>query len=97
MPAYIIGRIEVTDWSRYREYTRITPAIIARFGGRFIARGSEVFTLEGAHETRRVVILEFPTLAKAKEFFGSAEYAEARKLRTGAAAAEFLALDGVEP
>ncbi len=95
MAAYIIGRIDVTDWSRYREYMKVTPAVIARFGGKFIARGSEVLTFEGPQETRRVVILEFPSLEKAKEFFHSDEYAEAKKLRVGAAKAQFLAIDGV--
>jgi len=95
MAAYIIGRIDVTDWSRYREYMNATPAVIERFGGRFVARGSEVLTLEGPQETRRVVILEFPSLQKAKEFFHSDQYAEAKKLRAGAATAQFLAIDGI--
>ncbi len=94
MPAYIIGTIEVTDGARYREYMKVTPGIIARFGGKFIARGGEVVTLEGRQETRRVVIIEFPNLDQAKAFFHSDEYAEAKKLRAGAATAEFLAIDG---
>src|SRR6185503_16288401 len=94
MPAYIIGTIEVTNAARYREYMKVTPGIIARFGGKFIARGGEVFTLEGPRETRRIVIIEFPNLERAKAFFHSDEYAEARKLRTGAATAQFLAIDG---
>jgi uncharacterized protein (DUF1330 family) len=95
MPAYLIGRIDVTDTVRYREYTQITPSVIARFGGRFIVRGGEVLTLEGPQETRRVVILEFPSLEKAKEFFHSEDYAAAKKLRAGAALAEFILIDGV--
>src|SRR5438105_283423 len=95
MAAYIIGRIDVTDWARYSEYMKITPAVIARFQGKFIARGAEVLTLEGPREGRRLVILEFPNLEKAKEFFSSNEYAEARELRAGAATAEFVAIEGV--
>lgn len=94
MPAYIIARIEVTDWNRYREYTKLTPAAIARFGGRFIARGGEVVTLEGPPETRRMVILEFPSLEQAKAFYHSEEYSQARKLREGVAIGQFLAVEG---
>lgn len=97
MPAYLIVRIEVTDWSRYREYTAATPAVVAQFGGKFIARGGEMETLEGPAETRRVVILEFPSLAQAKAFFHSEEYSRVKKFREGAAIGEFLAIDGYTP
>src|SRR4051794_38249249 len=95
MPAYLIGRVHVNAWPRYSEYTKATPAIIAQFGGRFIARGGETVTLEGAEETSRLVLIEFPTLAAAKEFFHSEEYRRAKALREGAAVAQFVVIDGV--
>ena len=55
MPAYIIARVQVTDWERYRQYTNATPAAIAKFGGRFIVRGGETITFEGPPETGRLV------------------------------------------
>jgi uncharacterized protein (DUF1330 family) len=58
MAAYIIVRVEVTDRIQYSKYAEQTPATIAKFGGRFLARGGESVTLEGPDETRRVVILE---------------------------------------
>jgi uncharacterized protein (DUF1330 family) len=94
MPAYIIARVEVTDWDRYREYTKQTPAAIERFGGRFIVRGGEIVTLEGPPEARRLVIIEFPTLELAKLFFHSEEYSQVKKLREGAATGQFLAIEG---
>jgi uncharacterized protein (DUF1330 family) len=97
MPAYIIGRIQVTDKVQYAEYIKATPAIIAKFGGHFIARGGESATLEGPEETSRMVIIEFPTLNDAKAFFYSEEYAEAKKLREGAAVAQFVVIDGIVP
>lgn len=95
MAAYIIGRVEVTDWTRYAEYMKLTPGIIAQYGGRFVARGGESMTLEGPQETNRVVILEFPTYEAAQQFFYSKEYAHAKTLREGAANAQFFAIDGV--
>jgi uncharacterized protein (DUF1330 family) len=94
MPAYIIARVQVTDWERYQEYMKATPAAIERFGGRFVVRGGETITLEGPQETGRVVIIEFPSLAKAKAFYYSEEYSRAKKLREGAATGQFLAIDG---
>lgn len=95
MPAYLIARVQVTDWERYREYTKLTPGAIARFGGRFIVRGGENLTLEGPPETGRVVVIEFPTFEQAKAFYNSADYARARKLREGAATGQFILVDGV--
>jgi uncharacterized protein (DUF1330 family) len=95
MPAYIIGRIHVRDKAQYAEYIKATPAIIAKYGGHFIARGGETAVLEGPEETGRVVIIEFPAMNDAKAFFHSEEYAEAKKLREGAAVAQFVVIDGV--
>ena len=94
MPAYIIARVQVTDWERYREYTRATPAAIEKFGGRFLVRGGESITLEGPPETGRVVVIEFPSLDKAKAFYRSEEYSRAKKLKEGAATGQFLAIEG---
>lgn len=95
MAAYIIGRVQVTDWPRYAEYMKQTPGIIAQYGGRFIARGGESMTLEGPEVMERVVILEFPTFDAAKQFFHSEEYQQAKSVREGAAVAQFYAIDGV--
>lgn len=95
MAAYIIARVNVTDINQYKEYTKVTPAVIAEFGGKFLARGGETITLEGPEQTHRVVLIEFPSLEKAQEFYNSPEYGEAKNLRIGAATASFIAVDGI--
>ncbi len=94
MPAYLIARVQVTDWERYRRYTEATPAAIEKFGGRFIVRGGETITLEGPPEKGRVVVIEFPSLDQVKAFYKSEEYSRAKKLREGAATGQFLAVEG---
>lgn len=96
MAAYMIARINVTDMDRYNEYIKVTPGIIAKYGGRFIVRGGETVTLEGPEEKWRIVVVEFPDLEKAKEFYYSPEYTDAKKIREGAALAQFIAIEGVE-
>ena len=95
MPAYIIVRIQVTDPEGIKAYQAAVPPIVKQYGGRFIARGGEVTTLEGPNESRRVVIIEFPDRTTAEAFYHSSEYTEARGLREGMAEAEFIAVDGV--
>ncbi len=96
MAAYMIARINVSDWVKYNDYIRVTPGIIAKYEGRFIVRGGETITLEGPEEKWRIVVIEFPNLAKAKEFNNSPEYTDAKKIREGAALAQFVAISGVE-
>jgi len=95
VPAYMIARINVTDPERYKNYIAATPAIIQKFGGKFIARGGETVTLEGERETRRIAVVEFPALDNIRQFYDSAEYKAAIKLREGAAELDILGVAGV--
>ena len=95
MAAYLIARVTVTDMEQYQAYMKLTPAIIEKFGGKFIARGSNVVTLEGPEETNRVVLVEFPSVEQAQAFYNSEEYQHAISLRKDAADAQFIVLDGV--
>jgi uncharacterized protein (DUF1330 family) len=94
MAAYLIGRIEVTNPEQYAKYVAATPGVLAKFGGKFIARGGETITLEGPEETQRVVLVEFPSLERIKAFYNSVEYSEVRKLRDGAATFSLVAIAG---
>ena len=96
MAAYVIARVNVTDWDQYNEYIKVTPDIIARYGGRFIVRGGETVSLEGPEEKWRIVVVEFPDLASAEVFYHSPEYRAAKEIRAGAAEAQFVAVAGVE-
>lgn len=81
MAAYIIGDVEITDPSRYETYKRLVPASIAAYGGRFVVRGGATEGLEGSWSPRRIVVLEFPDTARARAWWESTEYAEAKALR----------------
>jgi uncharacterized protein (DUF1330 family) len=94
MAAYIIVRAKVSDWERYQRYTKLTPEIIEKYHGKFIVRGGEKVTLEGAEETARIVVIEFPSLEKAIECYNSPEYGRAKEMRAGAAETQFVAVEG---
>ncbi len=93
MSAYIIGRITVTDPDRYPDYTAETPALIARHGGRFVVRGGAPATLEGPEETRRIVVIEFPSRAAVEAFYNDPAYEPVRAIRW-AAVSELILVDG---
>jgi uncharacterized protein (DUF1330 family) len=95
MVAYLMVRADVRDKEAYGEYAKRSPAVVEQFGGRYLARGGEVLSLEGPQESRRVVIIEFPSLEQAKAFYDSPEYQSAREFRKDAGQAEFIVVDGV--
>ena len=68
MPAYIIAMMTVTKPDAYEGYRALAGAAVAKHGGRFLARGGKHEVLEGAFPGKRVVILEFESFEKAKDF-----------------------------
>ena len=97
IPAYIVARVDITDREQYQHYLKAAPPIIEQYGGTVIARSEAPISLEGPYENRRIVILQFPSVAKAQEFYHSPEYRKARKLREGAAKGELIVIGGFVP
>ncbi len=81
MPAYIIVDVTIYDPDNYEAYKKLTPASIAAYGGKFIVRGGKTETLEGNWQPGRIVILEFPSVEKARQWWDSEEYAPAKAIR----------------
>jgi uncharacterized protein (DUF1330 family) len=97
MPAYWIARARILDAERYWNYAQAVPAIVARHGGRVLARGGEHHTMEGRADFTRFVVIEFPSLAAARACWESPEYQAAREHRLhGAGEAEITLVDGGE-
>jgi uncharacterized protein (DUF1330 family) len=95
MPAYVLARVAVNNPEQYKKYAEASSGVAAKFGGRFVARGGRSVVLEGPSEGRRLVIIEFPSLLHAQEWYQSPEYQNAKTLRAGAADAEFLVVEGL--
>ena len=95
MPAYVIANVTVKDPVRYEEYRRLVTPTVEQFGGRFIARGGKVELLEGSWNPARVVILEFPSVERARAWWQSPEYSEARAIRQATSEGTLLIVDGV--
>ncbi len=96
MPAYLLVRANVTDMKQYREYMKLTPAIVEKYGGQFIIRGGDKVILEGPDAPERIVLLKFESVATAQRMYNSDEYQAAIKLREGAADASFIVMEGSE-
>jgi uncharacterized protein (DUF1330 family) len=95
MAAYVIADVEVTDPELYDRYRKEVPATVAAHGGRFVARGGEVQALEGGWSPKRIVILEFPSMAKLRAWYDSAEYRPLIEMRQRASKGKLIAVEGV--
>ena len=95
MSAYIIVEIEVTDPVGYEEYKKMAGATVAKYGGRYIVRGGASETLEGDWRPKRIVILEFESVQRAKEWLNCAEYEEPRKMRHRTAKTKMVVVEGI--
>ena len=95
MAAFVIVDIEITDPARYEEYKKLAAPTVAAHGGRYVARGGRVETLEGAWRPGRLVVLEFPSSQSAKQWWDSAEYLPAKRLRQECARTEMILVEGV--
>ncbi|MEO6328325.1 MAG: DUF1330 domain-containing protein [Ginsengibacter sp.] len=94
MAAYIIVDVSITDKKEYEEYKKLTPAAIAAYDGKFIVRGGATETLEGNWEPERIVVLEFPTVERAKEWWNSEIYAKAKAIRQRSAKTQMIVVQG---
>ena len=77
------------SWLSHAELQAFYDAVLARYGGRRIARGGKVVILEGPAETRRVVIAEFADFDSAERCYRSPEYQAIIAYRMGCATFEF--------
>ena len=95
MSAYVVAEIEVDNPEGYEEYKKLAPPPIAAFGGKYITRGGRAENLEGDWKPNRIVILEFESIDKAKNWLDSEEYREAKALRHKHATSKMIVVDGV--
>ena len=93
-PAYLIGDIEVTDPDTYARYAAGVPGTVAAYGGRYLIRGVSGEVFEGDWTPKRLVLLEFESMERAKAWYNSPEYADLKKLRQSASKGNLIFADG---
>ena len=97
MAAYVINDMEVLDAALLEDYKKLSAPTVAQYGGRFLARGGKVALLEGDWQPRRLVIIEFASVAQANAWSDSTEYAAAKLIRQRASRSNLIVVEGAEP
>lgn len=94
MTAYLISDVSVRDEEAFQNYRSRAAPSIAKHGGRYLARGSEVVPLEGGLHPANIIVVEFPSLDQARAWYSSPEYAEALEFRDRAFTRNMIFVDG---
>jgi uncharacterized protein (DUF1330 family) len=94
MAGYLIANIDVKDPEKFEEYRQKVMPVIKKFGGRYLIRGGDVRRLEGNLPLKRVVVLEFPTVEAAQQFYDSTEYQPILNLRLASTQSDVVLVQG---
>lgn len=95
MSAYLIANVDIKDSERIKEYLTSTPEILKKYTGRFLVRGGQIWIAEGNWKPERLVVVEFETFEKAKEFWNSPDYKPLKDLRQSSADTDMIIVDGI--
>jgi uncharacterized protein (DUF1330 family) len=95
MAAYVVVEIEVTDPIGYEEYKKSASATVLQHGGKYIVRGGATEVLEGDWKPNRIVVLEFESMQRARDWLECEEYSEPRKVRHRTARTNMILVEGV--
>ena len=95
MSAYVIVEIEILDPAGYEEYKKLASATVENYGGKYVVRGGRTEVLEGDWNPKRIVVLKFESVRRAKEWLICEEYREPRKMRHRTAKTNMIVVEGV--
>ena len=97
MPAYVFFDIlEIVDQQKMEEYGSQIGPTVESYGGQYLVRGGPLNVVEGDWRPGIPVIIEFPSLEKAYQWYESEDYKKLRALRAGAAKLNAVFIEGVK-
>ena len=95
MSAYVISEVEMRDAAGFDTYRTIAAQSIAHSGGRYLVRGGAAEVAEGGPPVKSIVVVEFPSMERLREWYASPEYAEALNVRRTALERRLIFVEGV--
>ena len=95
MSAYVISEVDVRDAAGFEAYRNSAAKTIAQYGGRYLVRGGAANAAEGGPPPKNIIVVEFPSMEKLREWYASPEYAEALKMRRTALDRRLIFVEGV--
>ena len=95
--AYFLIEIAVHDPETYKQYPIGVEPLIKKYGGRYLVRGGEAQSIEGAAPGGRIIVLEFPSLQAAQDFANCDEYPAVARHRHASSTSRIMLVEGYVP
>jgi len=92
---WIAAHMDINDMEKVKAYAAAAGPAIEAHGGKFLARGGRVETMEG-YEQQRVVVTEFPSLEEAVACYHSDGYQAAKVKIDGGVTRDICIVEGLE-
>lgn len=96
MPAYVIFDVEIRDPARYQDFMNGVKPALLEAGARYLVRGGAHTVYEGDWNPRRMVILEFPSLAAWETFYNGPVYQGLKQIRDACSSARLVGVEGLD-
>ena len=94
MAGYVVAQMTVTDPDVFADYPGQAGPTVAAFGGRYVVRGGPIDNIEGDWSPGRMVIIEFDSVERAKAWYDSQIYEEAKALRIRSTMSSLMIVEG---
>jgi len=94
MNAYLILDLSVNDFEIFKEYIEKIPVFIQKHDGRYIVQGVEPEIMEGNWKPERVVVIEFPSEGKAKQFLNDPDAQSLFEIRHKSTTSKLILAEG---
>lgn len=95
MSAYVVFDVDIRDMTRYQDFMKQVKPALEAAGARYLARGGEHKVYEGDWTPRRIVILEFPSVAAWEQFYEGPVYRGLKSIRDECSSARLVSVEGL--
>ncbi len=97
MSAYcLFDNLKVKDPALLEEYKRKVFPVVQKYQGQYVVLGGETEVIEGNWKLTQLIMIEFPSLAHAKEWYYSEDYKELKALRLSVTKSNAAIIDGLQ-
>lgn len=95
MAGYVVVQVDVHDPEGFAIYRDMVPPTLETYGGQYLVRGGDYECLEGEWNPKRLVIIQFDSVERAKQWWASEEYAPAKALREKTSHSKLIIVEGL--
>ena len=96
MAAYVIFDVDIRDPKQYQEFMSGVKPALETAGAKYLARGGAHKVYEGDWEPRRIVLLEFPSVAAYESFYNGPTHQGLKSIRDACSSARMVIVEGLE-